>query len=62
MYWLLNLPVVWMAVVVFLATYLFAAGIYWVVISLAVNNRARSLAHWCTNTGFGSSHGSIVHQ
>ena len=40
--WLLNLPVVWMAVVVFLATYLFAAGIYWVVISLAVNDRARS--------------------
>ena len=31
-----------MAVVVFLATYLFAAGIYWVVISLAVNDRARS--------------------
>ena len=40
--WLLNLPVVWMAVVVFLATYLFAAGIYWVVISLAVNDRAWS--------------------
>ena len=40
--WLLNLPVVWMAVVVFLATYLFAAGIYWVVTSLAVNDRARA--------------------
>jgi positive regulator of sigma E activity len=35
-YWLLNLPVVWMAVVVFLATYLFAAGIYWVVIASAL--------------------------
>ena len=40
--WLLNLPVLWMAVVVFAATYLFAAGIYWVVISLAVNDRARA--------------------
>src|SRR5712691_5803941 len=40
--WLLNLPVVWMAVVVFLATYLLAAGIYWVVISLAVNDRAKA--------------------
>jgi hypothetical protein len=39
---LLNLPVLWMAVVVFAATYLFAAGIYWVVISLAVNDRARA--------------------
>ena len=41
--WLLNLPVLWMAVVVFAATYLFAAGVYWVVISLAVNDRARAL-------------------
>ncbi len=40
--WLLNLPVVWMAVVVFAATYLLAAGIYWVVTSLAVNDRARA--------------------
>jgi hypothetical protein len=41
--WLLNLPVPWMAFVIFAATYLFAAGIYWVVISLAVNDRARAL-------------------
>jgi hypothetical protein len=41
--WLLNLPVPWMAVVIFAATYLFAAGIYQVVISLAVNDRARAL-------------------
>jgi Protein of unknown function (DUF4239) len=40
--WLLNLPVVWMAVVVFAATYLFAASIYWVVTTLAVNDRARA--------------------
>jgi hypothetical protein len=40
--WLLHLPVAWMAVVIFAATYLFAAGIYWVVISLAVNDRARA--------------------
>ena len=40
--WLLNLPVLWMAVVVFAATYLLAAGIYWVVTRLAVNDRARA--------------------
>ena len=40
--WLLNLPVVWMAVIVFAATYLFAASIYWVVTRLAVNDRARA--------------------
>ena len=40
--WLLNLPVVWMAVVVFAAIYLLAASIYWVVITLAVNDRARA--------------------
>jgi hypothetical protein len=40
--WLLNLPVVWMAVVVFAATYLFAASIFWVVTTLAVNDRARA--------------------
>jgi Protein of unknown function (DUF4239) len=40
--WLFNLPVPWMAVIVFAATYLFAAGIYWVVTSLAVNDRARA--------------------
>jgi hypothetical protein len=40
--WLLNLPVLWMAVVVFAATYLLAASTYWVVIRLAVNDRARA--------------------
>jgi Protein of unknown function (DUF4239) len=40
--WLLNLPVLWMAVVVFAATYLLAASIYWVVTTLAVNDRARA--------------------
>ena len=40
--WLLNLPLFWMAVVVLAATYLVTAGIYWVVIKLAVGDRARS--------------------
>ena len=40
--WLLNLPVLWMAVVVFAAIYLLAASIYWVVTRLAVNDRARA--------------------
>ena len=40
--WLLNLPVAWMAVVVFLAIYLLAAGVYWVVTRLAVNERAKA--------------------
>ena len=40
--WLLNLPLFWMAVVVLAATYLVTAGLYWVVIKLAVGDRARS--------------------
>jgi hypothetical protein len=40
--WLLNLPVLWMAVVVFAAIYLLTASIYWVVTRLAVNDRARA--------------------
>ena len=40
--WLLNLPVLWLAVVVFAATYLLAASVYWVVTRLAVNDRARA--------------------
>ncbi len=40
--WLLNLPLLWMAVVVFAATYLITASIYWVVTRLAVNDRARA--------------------
>lgn len=37
--WLLNLPVVWMAVVVFAAIYLLAFFIYWVVARLTANER-----------------------
>ena len=40
--WLLNLPLLRMAVVVFAATYLVAFSIYWVVTRLAVNDRART--------------------
>jgi positive regulator of sigma E activity len=40
--WLLNLPVPWMAVVVFVATYLIAGCIHFVVIRLAVNERAKA--------------------
>jgi hypothetical protein len=40
--WLHNLPLVWMALVVFAATYLIAAGIYLVIAALAVGARARS--------------------
>ena len=40
--WLLNLPVLWMAVVVFAATYLLAAVVFWVVTRLAVDERARA--------------------
>src|SRR6266550_5039618 len=40
--WLHNLPVAWMAVVVFGLTYLVAAAIHAVVTVLAVGERARS--------------------
>ena len=40
--WLLNLPVPWMAVVVFLATYLIAGCIHLIVTRLAVNERAKA--------------------
>jgi hypothetical protein len=40
--WLLNLPVPWMALVVFVATYLIAGGVYFIVTNLAVNERARA--------------------
>jgi hypothetical protein len=39
--WLLNLPVPWMALVVFLITYLIAGSIGFVVTTLAVNERAK---------------------
>jgi len=40
--WLLNLPVPWMALVVFVGTYFVAAVIYLIVTRLAVNDRARA--------------------
>ena len=40
--WLLNLPVSWMALVVFVGTYFVAAVIYLIVTRLAVNDRARA--------------------
>ncbi len=40
--WLLNLTVLWMAVVVFAVIYLLAASVYWVVTRLAVDDRARA--------------------
>ena len=39
--WLLNLPVPWMALVIFLTTYLIAGSIGFVVTTLAVNERAK---------------------
>jgi len=41
-HWLLNLPVVWMAVVIFAAAYLLAALIDWTVMRLAVGERAKA--------------------
>jgi len=40
--WLLNLPIVWMAVFIFAGVYLLAACVYWVVTRLTVNDRALS--------------------
>jgi Protein of unknown function (DUF4239) len=40
--WLYNLPVWWIALVVFAATYVVAAVVYWVVTRLAVDARARA--------------------
>jgi hypothetical protein len=40
--WFHNLPIVWMALLVFGFTYLLSAGIYIVVMTLAVGDRARS--------------------
>ena len=40
--WLHGLPFVWLVVVVFGATYLVAAAISWVVLRLAVGERARA--------------------
>jgi len=40
--WLLNLPIPWMALVIFAATYLVTAVIYLIVIGLAKDDRARA--------------------
>jgi len=40
--WLLNLPIPWMALVIFSAIYLLAAAIYLTLIRLAVDDRARA--------------------
>ncbi len=40
--WLPNLPVPWMALVVFAAVYLVAAGVFLIVTRLAVNERAKA--------------------
>src|SRR5215475_16229411 len=37
--WLLNLPILWMAVIIFAATYLIAAFVYLVVVRLTVDGR-----------------------
>ena len=39
--WLYDLPVTWMALVVFLATYVVTAALYWLVMRLANGERAR---------------------
>ena len=38
--WLFALPLLWMTLVIFAAAYLVAAGVYLVVVGLAVNGRA----------------------
>jgi hypothetical protein len=40
--WLLSLPVSWMALIVFVATYLIAGGVYLVVTKFAVTEWARA--------------------
>src|SRR5215831_5041859 len=40
--WLLNLPIPWMALVIFGAIYMLAVAIYLTVIRLAVDGRARA--------------------
>jgi hypothetical protein len=39
--WLLALPLLWMTLVIFAAAYLVAAGVYLVVVGLAVTGRTR---------------------
>ena len=39
--WLHSLPIVWMALVIFLATYVVTFAIYWIVLRLAVGERVK---------------------
>jgi hypothetical protein len=39
--WLLALPLLWMTLVIFAAAYLVAAGVYLVVVGLAMTGRTR---------------------
>jgi len=49
--WLLELPLFWMAAVVFAATYLVAGITYWVVTRLAAGNETGSLAFRSVSPG-----------
>ena len=40
--WLHSLQLGWMALVVFVVTYFVAGGLYWLVMALAVGERARA--------------------
>ena len=40
--WFHNLPIGWIAFLVFVVIYLVAGGIYWLVMALAVGERARA--------------------
>src|SRR6476469_2658130 len=40
--WLLNLPVSWMALIIFVTTYLIAGGVYLLVTKLALTEWARA--------------------
>jgi len=40
--WLLNLPVVWMTVIILVVTYALTAGVYYLITTLAVGERARA--------------------
>jgi DMSO reductase anchor subunit len=41
-HWFEHLPIGWMSLVVFAVIYLVAGGIYWLVMALAVGERARA--------------------
>jgi hypothetical protein len=41
--WLLTFPVLWMAAIVFAASSFLAAGVFWIVTRLAVNDRASAI-------------------